>query len=148
MIPKDAQKIVDDSALVTKMDTTGEALLLNYVLQVSGTNLLSLNVGYEGETASISMPEVTDKCYTMNVPKLLKKNGMDMSITSEDVKKLQGSKEFNDKEYANGKRQILTNGINMYGSAASKKRTNLISIPNGMDNFKGSLRRSFISYIM
>ena len=52
-------------------------------------------------------------------------------------------KEFNDKEYANGKRQILTNGINMYGSAASKKRTNLISIPNGMDNFKGSLRRSF-----
>ena len=98
MIPKDAQKIVDDSALVMKMDTTGEALLLNYVLQVSGTNLLSLNVGYEGETASISMPEVTDKCYTMNVPKLLKKNGMDMSITSEDIKKLQGSKEFNDKE--------------------------------------------------
>ena len=98
MIPKDAQKIVDDSALVIKLDTTGEALLLNYVLQVSGTNLLSLNAGYEGETASISMPEVTDKCYTMNLPKLLKKNGVDMSITSQDIKKLQSSREFNDKE--------------------------------------------------
>lgn len=31
-------------------------------------------------------------------------------------------KEFNDKEYANGKRQILTNGINMYGSAAGINR--------------------------
>ena len=98
MLPKDAQKIVDDSALVLKLDTTGEALLVNYVLQVSGTNLLSLNVGYEGENASVSMPELTDKCYTMNLPKLMKKNGVDMSITSQDIKKLQGSREFDEKE--------------------------------------------------
>ena len=119
-LPKDVQKILDDSALVMKIDTTGNAMLLNYVLQVSGTNLLSANFMYEGENASLSMPEITDKCYTMNVPKFLKNNGVDMELSAEDIKKLSGSKEFNDREM---KRYgtILANAINKNNLKVEKK---------------------------
>ena len=119
-LPKDVQKILDDSALVLKIDTTGNALLMNTVLNVSGTDLFGANFSYEGETAALSMPELTNKCYTMNVPKFLKNNGVDMDLSSEDIKKLSDTKEFKEKEV---KRYgtLLASAINKNNLKVEKK---------------------------